>query len=194
MRGHANTLFSLQLGQPWAGVDGLPIHVQALFGIFAARFNRDRDGANALLLQIAQSSGSGKLNFAGARELCHRHGKSKPIRRLFMEHAYVLTVMASLLEMARLDGVMASADFIWLKPLDRRLWYMLNNVGRQTAFVEVAGPFAHWLAEKALGRKIITPFIEEATTALELAIQEIIYIPDKRDDDILMQDNESLVG
>ena len=57
-------------------------------------------------------------------------------------------LIASLLEMARIDGVLASAEFLWLKPVDRRMWYMLNCVGRQTAVAEIAGLFAHWQAEK----------------------------------------------
>jgi len=44
----------------------------------------------------------------------------------------------------------------------------------------VAGIFAHWLAEKEAERKLIVPVVEEATKALEIALQEIIY---KRDED-----------
>jgi intracellular multiplication protein IcmP len=86
-----------------------------------------------------------------------------------------LTVMASMLEAARLDGVLSSAEFLWLKPIDRQLWFMLNSVGRWTAVVEVGGPFAHWLAEKEIGRPIKTPLVDQATKALEIAMQEIVY-------------------
>ena len=55
---------------------------------------------------------------------------------------------------------------------------MLNCVGRQTAFVEVAGPYAHWLAEKEMGRKIRSPMVDQAVTALDVAIKEIKYNPD----------------
>ena len=101
-----------------------------------------------------------------------------------------LTVMASMLEAAREDGVQASADFLWLKPLDRRLWYTLNTVGRQTPFIEVAGIFAHWVAEKEAGRKLFVPMVEEATNALELALKEVVYKPDevmKRKDESIMR-------
>jgi intracellular multiplication protein IcmP len=66
-----------------------------------------------------------------------------------------------------------------LKPYDRRLWYTLNTVGRQTPFPEVAGIFAHWVAERDMGRKLMVPMVEEATTALEVALTEIIYKPDE---------------
>jgi intracellular multiplication protein IcmP len=102
------------------------------------------------------------------------------VKKITDGHAYILTVMASMLTLARLDGVQASADFLWLKPIDRRLWYILNTVGRQTPFVEVAGIFAHWVAEKELERKLLIPMVEEATNALELALQDIIYKPDEQ--------------
>ena len=57
--------------------------------------------------------------------------------------SYALTLMGSMLELARADGVLAVAEFIWLKPVDRRLWYMLGSAGRQTPFVEVSGPSSH---------------------------------------------------
>ena len=103
------------------------------------------------------------------------------VQKVIQSHAYVLTTMASMLEAAREDGVQASADFLWLKPLDRRMWYMLNTVGRQTPFAEVAGPFSHWTAEKEMGRKLLVPMVEEATNALDIALKEIIYRPDEKE-------------
>jgi intracellular multiplication protein IcmP len=105
----------------------------------------------------------------------HKHESSKLVQEVLSKHAYVLTMMAAMLLLARTDGVQASADFLWLKPIDRRLWYMLNTVGRQTPFVEVAGPFAHWVAEREIGRKLLIPMVEEATNALEGSLKEIIY-------------------
>ena len=177
--GRANKLFTLQLGRPFTSVEAMPIHYQALFAIFAARANRDRQSADKLLQQIAESSIDGKLNFAGAEALAKKHADSKITRLVTEKHAYQLSIMASMLDLARIDGVLAVAEFLWLKPIDRSLWYMLSNVGRQTAFVEVAGPFAHWLAERELGQKIITPMIGEATKALELAMDELIYVPEE---------------
>ena len=50
-------------------------------------------------------------------------------------------------------------------------------MGRQTPFVEAAGPFAHWQAEKQLGRAIRSPMIEEAIAGLELAVSEVKFHP-----------------
>lgn len=178
-RGHSNKLFAMQLGPLWPGINRVPPHVKALFAIFAARVNGDGKSASALLKQLSLSALS-KLDFSGVDKLCKKHESTKLVQTIVQSHAYLLTVMASMLAGARLDGVQASADFLWLKPLDRRLWYMLNTVGRQTPFVEVAGPFAHWIAEKEIGRKLVIPMVEEATNALELVLKEVIYKPDEK--------------
>ncbi len=171
-------IFTLQLGEYWQGVERLSPTTKALFVIFASRANRDRDGALKLLLQIAESSTTGRLNFSGVNELWEKHKNNKTVNQIMHSHAYVLTVMASMLDLARKDGVLASADFLWLKPTDRLLWFMLNSVGRQTVFPEVAGPFAHWNIERAMGRRLLLPMVEEAVNGLDAAIKEILYIPD----------------
>jgi intracellular multiplication protein IcmP len=179
-RGHANKIFALQLGSLWQGVEKLPLHVRALFAVFAARNQNDTQAAADLLANISRSSAT-KLDFTGTEELLKKHVNHKAIQKIINSHAYVLTVMASMLMAAREDGVQASADFLWLKPVDRRMWYMLNTVGRQTPFAEVAGPFAHWIAEREIGRRLIVPMVEEATNALDKVLKELIYIPDEPD-------------
>jgi intracellular multiplication protein IcmP len=179
-RGQANKLFALQIGPLWQGADKLPPYIRALFAVFAARFNSDTKPAYELLMQMAGTSTT-QLNLAGAIELSKKHENTKGIQKIVKSHAYVMTVMASMLEAARDDGVQATADFLWLKPVDRKLWYMLNVVGRQTPFVEVAGPFAHWKAEKEIGRPLLVPMVEEATNALDIALKEIVYQPDEKD-------------
>lgn len=175
LQGAAHRVFALQLGPIW-NEKRLPIHVKALFAIFAARANRDRDNADKLLLQISASAmESGKLDFTGAEELFNKHKNSKLAQRAVQKHGYMLTVMPSMLELARTDGVLASAEFLWLKPIDRKLWYILNSVGRQTAIPEIAGVFAHWNAEKMIKRPLQVPMVEEASKAMEIALKEIIF-------------------
>lgn len=170
----AAKIFMLQLGELWPGVDKLSPHVKALYASFAAKVARDGASAKKLLDKISASS-LHRLDFSGTQELLKKYKDHPQVVKTTQKHAYTLTVMAAMLEASRLDGVLSSAEFLWLKPVDRRLWFMLNDVGRFTAVVEVAGPFAHWLAEKEIGRALKTPMIDEAIKSLEVAMQEIIY-------------------
>ena len=179
-RGMAFKVLALQLGAKWRGTEHLPLHLQALFAIFAAKINEDRKSAEKLLDQIAASSAGDKFNFAGVHELLHKYQNTKKVVQIISLHGYVTTVLASMLEEARaVGGVLASAEFLWLKPIDRRMWYMLNGVGRWTAFAEISGAFAHWLAEKKIGLPLGMPMVEEAVNGLELALSEIIYKPEE---------------
>jgi len=179
LRAEAHQVFAMQLGQYWHGTEKLPIHVKALFGVFAARGNRDQDAAKAMLDQLGRSSVTGQLDFSGAEELVKKYKDTPLVSRVIQKHAFVMTVMASMLQLAREDGVVASADFLWLKLVDRPLWYTLNAIGRQTPPSEVGGIIAHWLAEKKLGRRISVPMVEEAVKALDLALKDVIYVPDE---------------
>jgi len=172
----AYRVFALQIGAPWRSVKSLPIHLKALIVIFLARALRERDVANRFLKQISASAGHGKLDFTGVEEQLELYKDAKPLKWVEERHAYVGCVLATLLEMARIDGVLATAEFLWLKPVDRLIWYMLNSVGRQTAVAEVAGLFAHWHAEKKLKRPLKNPMVKEAVNALDEEIQKILYI------------------
>lgn len=179
-RGKSNALFTMQLGNFWRNYQSLPPHARALFGVFAATANNDRSAGDKLLEQIDLGFDNKRNTsvFENADTLCAKYINSKPVQEVINGHHYELTVMASMLLLARSDGVFATSDFLWLKPVDRRLWFVLNAVGRDTPVPEAAGVFSHWLAEKALGKPIVTPMIEEATHALEQALTEIVY---KRD-------------
>lgn len=178
-RGEANRVFALQLGPLWMGPDKIPPYARALFAVFAARINSDSKAAADILSQLSATSTS-KLDYRGVDALLKKHEGTKLVQKVIQGHAYFFTVMAAMLEAARQDGVQASCDFLWLKPVDRKLWYTLNTVGRQTPFAEIAGIFAHWVAEKEAGRKLFTPMVEEATKALEIALKEIVYKPDEK--------------
>lgn len=178
-RNEAKRVFMLQMGAYWQGVDALPPHTKALFAIFAAKANRDREPVRKMLDQINRSAKGEHLDFTGSVALQKKHISSKIVIDVINKHAYVYTLMASLLQKAREDGVLPTSEFIWLKPLDRPLWYMLNSIGRQTPFTEIAGPFSHWLVEKEFGRPCLVPQVDEAVNALEQAIREVKYRPEE---------------
>ena len=177
----AKGVFCAQMGPLWTGLENLPPYVLALFAIFCAKAENDTEGARALTRQIAASAGSGSLDFGGTRLLLFKHVRSKKIGRAVSPHAYLYTVMASMLTLARRDGVLATSEFLWLKPLDRQLWFMLSNVGRQTAFVEVSAPLAHWMVECRLRRPLKVPLVEGAIEALDEALSAILINLDEEE-------------
>lgn len=178
-KGATHRLLSLQLGPKWYGYEALPLHLKALFAIFAARLDNDKKSSEMLLDQIALSAGGDKLNFEGAESLMRKHGNVKAVQKIVQMHGYVTTAMASLLSASREAGVLSTSEFLWLKKIDRRMWYMLNSVGRHTAVSEISGAYSHWLAEKKIGLPLRVPMVEEAVRGLEIAISDIIYKPDE---------------
>jgi len=180
-KAEAAKLLTMQMGKLWTGIDGLAPHRRALFAVFTARMNHDRKTAIAVLGTMAKSSETGQMDYSSSEKLLKKYFNTKGVQRVIASHAYELTVMATMIRVARLDGVLASADFLWLKPIDRPLWYMLNTVGRQTPVIEVAGPFAHWLAELDLGRRLFVPMVDEAVKGLDVAMHEVIYSEEEDD-------------
>ncbi len=181
-RGDAKRVFTLQLGPVWNGFEHCPPHARALAAVFMARMNRDKPSAFKILAAVDKSTSDGKPDYSVATSVLKKYQQSENVQVILGQHAYVLTVMASLLMGSRDDGVMPSSDFLWLKTVDRRLWYMLNCVGRQTPFAEVGGPFAHWIAERTSGRRSLTPMIDEAIKAMEISIKEIKLSPKELED------------
>lgn len=172
----AYRLMVLQLGPVWRGIDALPIYIKALIAICFYRAVAKRKVANKFLFQIAASAAHGKLDFTGVEETMAEIKQHNIIRWLEKRHAYVTTILASMLEIGRSDGVLATSEFLWLKPVDRRMWYMLNTVGRSTPVVEIAGAYSHWIAEKRIGRALKTPMVTGAVDALDEALQNILYV------------------
>lgn len=176
-RGDAKRVFTLQLGPYWDGFDHCPPQARALAAVFMARMNRDRESASHILKTLDKGAAIGKIDYSVANSTLRKHQNAENVQEILSKHAYLMTVMASLIQASRDDGVMPSSEFLWLKPVDRRLWYMLNCVGRQTPYAEVAGPFAHWKAEKIMGRSSLVPMIDEAIKALEIAVKEVKLSP-----------------
>lgn len=171
----AEAIFAKQLGSLWRGLEHAPTYIQALAVIFVSKAERRTDISQGLLKQLVLSS-SGRLDFSGVAEHIAEYSNNRIIKWLEKRHAYTVTFMASLLDVCRSEGVLATSEFLWLKTHDRSLWYILNSVGRQTAMVEAAGPFAHWQAEKKLKRALKTPMVTQAVAALAEAMREILYV------------------
>ncbi len=176
-RGDAKRVFTLQLGPYWEGFEHCSPQARALGAVFIARMNRDREAAQLILSTLDKTSVDGKPDYSVALPVIKKYENTEIVQEIVQRHAYLFTVLAELLAASRDDGVVPSVEFLWLKPIDRRLWYMMNSIGRQTPYAEVGGPFAHWRAEQVMGRRSLTPMIDEAIRALEVAVKEVKISP-----------------
>ena len=83
-------------------------------------------------------------------------------------HAFVNTFLPALLELAinERSGEFCQSKILWLKPIDRTLFYCLHQVGLQAANLESAGPYEHGAIEKNSGYQIGSPEVFRSVAAL----------------------------
>ena len=180
-----------QLGPRWTAPEAAEPAVRCLFTAFALHMAERRDDALQLLGTLAAGLGDQGEDRA--------EGPDKPLaldravvaqadailsgmnaedaRGVASRHAYTNPAMMELLvEARRRAGVLAPAQFAWLKLVDRRLWYALHSLGYETdgfgrylhpnPRVEAIGARDHWAAERAVGGPLIEPNVSRAVEAL----------------------------
>jgi intracellular multiplication protein IcmP len=193
-REKAETVFVKQLGNLYLGYRSMKPHMRALFVLFAIRINRDFKTGDKILIQLARSASDGKIDYTGIEEVAKKNMETKKVKRVMAKHAYERTMLMSMLEEAR--GGPRGKDylppnwFLWLKGVDRPLWYALSDVGRETPHVECAGVFGHWLAEKTRGKRLEMPFVKNAAEGLALEISKFTNDDEEESD---LSDEEELL-
>ena len=80
--------------------------------------------------------------------------------------SYELPWFMALLTLARRKGVLASSQFLWLRPLDRPLWYALSQCGGRAAWAEGFAAWAHYAAEERAGKTLFEPRLDHAVSRL----------------------------
>lgn len=172
----AKKAFEKQLGEPWPGLMKCPVHIQALAVMCynnAVRSKNNRKIKEDLAVIYAGSKNPEKAVARYIKPYLSNETLVKTIDKHAGKHAYVTTAMYRLLTIARdRGGVFASAEFRWLKTVDRNLWYVLNNVGRRSYHVEGAGPVFHFFVEFMSGQRTMTPHVEGALEGLEAYLDE----------------------
>lgn len=163
-----------QLGRRWQGPLKLPRHMQALFAAFALKHVRKRKDSDELLNQMALSWTPEK-GFRPDRKLMQQVRRiikdpkvGGALAKFADQHAYETTALLRCLSRARDEGgVLAPAQFVWLRGHDRTLWYPLNNLGRKSYHAEAAGAMVHYTNELIAGQKIPTPRLEQVISSFE---------------------------
>ena len=173
-RNRAYQALALQLGNRWQGPEKLPLHAQGLFAVCALKHCRKRKESEAMLSLLAQSWSadkgfrpSGKLK-SMIKAAIRNPKVGGALCKYADQHAYETTAMARSLQRAREEGgVLAPAEFLWLRGQDRTLWYPLNNLGRKSYSVEAVGALVHYTNELIAGQKIPMPRFDEVIEGFE---------------------------
>lgn len=167
--------FSKQLGARWRGPSHLPAELQVLLAAFCLKAARKRDESDDMLGRLSScwdhekglrlSRERGLLS--SARKILKNKALSERVLANCNRHAYVTTALIRALDTARAEGgVLAPAQFVWLRAHNRTLWYPLNNHGRTAFHAEALGAASHYRSEKQVGRPIPTPRMQDAYTGL----------------------------
>lgn len=171
----------------WAMLMRMPMHKRALATVLLCHYIAEGDlkkEGDALLEQFADSYYIEKLKKKKKKKewtvkALNTNGVNDKLREIlkkydfdvviipFLFHAWSHTLLISLFLRVK---TVTSADFIWVKPVDRELWYVLNNVGRKTFGAEGGGAFAHYQVETGLARPLGTPDVDSAVEGLRAAL------------------------
>ncbi|PJB69989.1 MAG: type IV secretion system protein [Alphaproteobacteria bacterium CG_4_9_14_3_um_filter_47_13] len=172
--------FSRQLGARWQGALRLAPYKQVILAAFCLKAARKRIPADELLGRLATcwsqdkglQLGKDKTLLKEARTILKNRDLAGSTLSKCNQHAFETTALLRGLQTAREEGgVLAPAQFVWLRGYDRILWYPLNNLGRQAFHMEALGAMAHFKAEKLTRRPIPRPKLDYAVNSITDYIQ-----------------------
>jgi len=169
----AEKAFARQLGPPWRGAGRLAPEKMVLLAAFCLKAARKRAEADDMLARLARcwtlKKGlrlDRKLVAEARRALRNADLVGATLKKV-NQHGFEATALLRALATARAEGgVLAPAQFVWLRAHDRNLWYPLDNLGRQTHHMEALGAMAHYRVEKMTARPIPVPKVAEAARAI----------------------------
>lgn len=165
----ADKVFSEQCGGHWTGYEALPPLIKALYAIFVTQAAGERLEAWKMVEQIAFSfreatyDRSGQIitphsaNTDGVDNLLQKYASKRPVIEVIERHAHTINVLVETLALARKKGRLVHANLLWLKPVNRTLWYAVCGQGGQCPYFEANGPWAHAQVERKIGKKIPIP-------------------------------------
>lgn len=121
---------------------------KVIYALLAAYAFGGRDGksdyekAAAQLNRSCAGQKNGLPNLTVAQWLYDKYRNNEQARKLFGVHHWEYTYLYALFKLAKRNGKVTHTNFIWLKPQDRILFYVLNTVGRATPHTEAAAAYA----------------------------------------------------
>lgn len=187
----ANYIFLHQLGPIWKGFEYLKPEEKGLLACFAAQCSKIEGGIedSRKYLRVMALTSTTQPDFSWAESVWNKYKESPHVKKIVYSYGYNYTVLSTMLLNARLYGKLANSFFLWLKPYNRELYFVLRSAGSptittgpQVPFAEGAAAFAHRLAEESYGRPIIRPMIKEATAGLVDYIENTMDLSSDNDE------------
>lgn len=164
---------------------GVPDHYIALAGVcFAFSSGKREEARNALGIMALSykedrnnknNSSGDQIDLAPGIQLYQKYGHNKAVWSAVKNHRSFANVwMFSLMRHAQIKGSLPSSEYIWLKPYDRTLFYVLNQVGRggdsgksgSVAWIEGLGVVSHYNVEYVIQEPVLMPAVEPAIKSL----------------------------
>lgn len=194
----AEKIFIEQLGEIFTSVVDLPPLRRALAAAFLAYAAGEKNTAisllNAMSLAYVENNGIPSCPIVSAENFQNRcasvlqnHAKLLEDHLLIIHKGFQLPWFMALLTLARRKGVLAASQFLFVRPLDRPLWYALNQCGGRTAWVEAFAAWAHYDAEMHDGDKHTIATVHFAVVSLKSALDAQGWLKDKNES-ILVED------
>ena len=170
-----------QLGKSFEGYECFSPCRRALAVAFLAYANGDKKGCVSMLDMVSSSYNEIDGNVdcpvltdtAFEKRLKKAWARHKDVlseKNMASHAAYELPWFMALLYRARQKGVLASSQFLWLRPMDRPLWYALNQCGGRAAWAEGFAAWAHYTAEEQEGKALTEPHVAPAVASLKEAL------------------------
>jgi hypothetical protein len=179
-----------QLGPVFGGAESLGPLRKALAAALLAYSGGDKSEAVALLDTLSSSYTEeqgipacpilDKAEFQAGLDTILDRQRGILAEPLPMRHsAFELVWFMALLTRARKKGVLAPAQFLFLRPLDRPLWYALHHCGGRVAWAEGFAAWAHYAAEEKAGTALSEPQLARAVKSLRNALDALGWLADK---------------
>ena len=170
-----------QLGNSYTGFEGLSPCRRAVSSAFLAYAGGDKQECvgilDAVSISYAEKRGKAVCSVLERNDFAQRlltaweqHQEILLETSLARHSVYELPWFMALLTRARRKGVLAGSQFLWLRPLDRPLWYALNQCGGRVAWAEGFAAWAHYVAEEKAGKVLHEPHIAPAVVSLRDAL------------------------
>ncbi len=166
-----------RLGEPMRPVQAMPSHVRALAAVCLLQASRGREAvAESIVLRGLLA----KANVDGTSPTSHESVVDAVDRALRLHadvlnavcsaHAFDATRLVALLLRARVHGILPTAECMWLRDVDRDLYYALASVGRRVTHVEGIAALAHHEAEVLAGTALTVPRLDGAMRGIEAVL------------------------